>query len=97
MKSIAIEMIQIQFFFNSPMSTIWDKITIEKVFRETVGEGLHALPNALRLYRQSILSISFMVTMISWRGAVLLVQNGTLGRTYKSAPTSCGTFSTAPI
>ena len=31
-------------------------------------------PNALRLYRQSILSISFTVTMIWWRGAVRFVQ-----------------------
>ena len=56
-------------------------------FMKTVGADLHIRPNALCLYGQSILSISFTVTMIWWRVAIVVVQNGTLGRICKSAPT----------
>ena len=61
--------------------------TVEKVFHRIVGADLYIRPNALYLYRQSILSISFTVTMIWWRVAVGFVQDGTVGRICKSAPT----------
>ena len=35
---------------------------------------MHIRPNALCLYRQSILSISFTVTMIWWRMAIGILQ-----------------------
>ena len=43
---------------------------VEKVFHRIVEADLYIRPNALCLYGQSILSISFTVTMIWWRRAV---------------------------
>ena len=45
-------------------------------------------PNALRLYKHSILSISFTVIMIGWRRAADSCEDSTLGRICKSAPTT---------
>ena len=48
---------------------------------------LACLPKRIALAKIKSYIIQFMGTKTKWRVAVAVVQNGTVGRTYKSAPT----------
>ncbi len=53
---------------------------------------LACLPKRIALAKIKSYIIQFMGTKTKWRVAVAVVQDGTVGRTYKSAPTVCVNF-----
>ncbi len=59
---------------------------IHKIYANGRG-GLACPPVTCCVCTNNHLSIKFMQTIILWRKAVTVLQDGTVGRIYKSAPT----------